>query len=166
MNADDIRLLYAYNAWANALILDKTAGVSEADYFATRPGLSFGSLHGTLLHTLGAEALWYQRWQGESPPAMLSETDLPTFAALRERWRAEEAKQQAYLAKLRDLDIEAPLNYRTTEGNTYTQPLGPLMVHLVNHGTQFRAEAAVALTQIGRSPGDLDFVLFLRQQPA
>ena len=37
------------------------------------------------------------------------------------------------------------------------------MAHLVNHGTQFRAEAAVRLTQLDASPGDIDLIVWLRQ---
>jgi uncharacterized damage-inducible protein DinB len=33
-----------------------------------------------------------------------------------------------------------------------------MLLHLANHGTQHRSEAAILLTQAGRSPGDLDLI--------
>ena len=52
----------------------------------------------------------------------------------------------------------------TQYGEPNAQPLEQLMAHLVNHGTQFPAEAAVRLTQLALSPGDLDLIVYLRER--
>jgi uncharacterized damage-inducible protein DinB len=35
------------------------------------------------------------------------------------------------------------------------------MIHVMNHGTQHRSEAAAILTSFNQSPGDLDFTMYL-----
>jgi uncharacterized damage-inducible protein DinB len=40
-----------------------------------------------------------------------------------------------------------------------------MMWHVLNHSMQHRSEAAVALTGMGRSPGDLDLLEYLDQVP-
>jgi uncharacterized damage-inducible protein DinB len=39
-------------------------------------------------------------------------------------------------------------------------PFWQMLAHVVNHGTQHRAEAAALLTTVSRSPGDLDMIDF------
>jgi uncharacterized damage-inducible protein DinB len=69
----------------------------------------------------------------------------------------------AYLASACDEDMEAEVTYRTARGETFMNRRGHLLTQAINHTTQHRSEVAVALTQLGHSPGDLDFVLYLRQ---
>lgn len=40
-------------------------------------------------------------------------------------------------------------------------PLWDMMWHVVNHSMQHRSEAAMALTALGRSPGDVDLLDYL-----
>ncbi|OGO41682.1 MAG: hypothetical protein A2Z04_04375 [Chloroflexi bacterium RBG_16_57_9] len=160
----DLLTLCAYNYWANARILDTAAKISAAQF--TAPAMfSPGSLRGTLAHTLSAEWIWRMRIQeGISPTAMLHEEDFPTLEAIRARWREEEQVMLGFLASLPDEDLERVVRYTSTGGVPYENQRWHLLMHLLNHGTQHRSEAAAMLTDYGQSPGDIDFIVFLRER--
>jgi uncharacterized damage-inducible protein DinB len=45
-------------------------------------------------------------------------------------------------------------------------PVWQTPAHVVNHGTRHRSEAAVIVTEAGRSPGDLDMIPFAQELAA
>ena len=164
MNKQDIHLLFRYNTWAKARILNAADGLSDEQFVAPAP-FPHGGIRGTLVHALFAEWIWRNRWEGASPAVRLREADFPTFASLRARWEQEDKNLQVFLETLTDERLNAPFEYQTTRGEPMREPvLWPVMVHVVNHGTQHRAEAAALLTDLGRSPGDIDLIVFLREQ--
>ena len=131
--------------------------------FVTPARLSLGILRGALAHALATEIVWRLRCQeGISLSAVPAESEFPTLEALQTRWAEEERKMRGYLAPLTDAALGATLSYKNTRGDQFENVLWHLLTHVVNHGTQFRAEAAVALTEYGRSPGNLDLLAFLR----
>jgi uncharacterized damage-inducible protein DinB len=162
MNKADISTLYDYNYWANERVLAAAANVS-AEQFVAPAGVSHDSLRGALVHVLAAEVVWRKRCQvGISPSTLPAENEYPSLDALIQRWREEETAMRAYLASLSDEALYQTVRYTTTKGVPYQNILWNLLVHVVNHGTQFRAEAAVVLTRYGYSPGDLDMLIFFR----
>lgn len=163
MNREYFTTLYDYNYWANERILGSAESLSDAQFLA-KTSDSHGGLRGTLVHTFSAESVWLARWNGISPTSLASEDDFPNLAALRARWRDEEARMRAFLARLTDADFSRVLEYKNTRGAPFARPLWQMLAHLVNHGTQHRAEAAAILTDLGHSPGDMDFTKFLDER--
>jgi len=164
MHADDLRFLWAYNAWANARVLDAAARVTPERFLAPARA-SHGSLRGALVHTLSAEWVWRQRCElGITPPAHLDERAFPTVAALAGRWDAERAAWGTFLTPLTDAGATRTVAYTTFAGERHADPLWQIVAHVVNHGTQFRAEAGLLLAEHGHSPGDLDLIRFLRER--
>jgi uncharacterized damage-inducible protein DinB len=162
MNKQDIQLLYKYNAWANNRILDTVAKVTDEQFLAPA-SYPHGGLRSTLTHTLFAEWIWRTRWQGESPSRRMKPEDFPTFNALRARWLEEENALNTFIDSLTDKKLNALFQYKTTHGDEKENILWQAMAHVVNHGTQHRSETAAMLTELNRSPGDIDLIMFLRE---
>lgn len=162
MNRDDIEFVFGYHYWATGLVLDAADGVSLEQFTAPSPA-PHGSLRDTLVHALAAEIVWRQRMQeGVSPAALPSFDEVQSPAELRAAWRAHEEVMRAYLTGLTDADLLATFRFRRTGGEELEFPRGQTLAHVVNHATQHRSEAAILLTQYGRSPGDLDMSFYLR----
>ncbi len=162
MEIEYFRTLYDYTYWARDRVLNAAAGMSDDEY--ARPnGFVYGSLRGILMHCLSAETSWLARWQGEAP-VRLSPEELASVEVLAARWHEQETKLRAYLESLADADTGRELVLRRRDGGETRQPLWQLLTQVVNHSTQHRSEAAEALTMVGRSPGDLDFMVYLREQ--
>jgi uncharacterized damage-inducible protein DinB len=176
MKADEIKLFYEYNYWADQRILATCAKVSQEQYIAAT---SFGTLRATVIHILDSEWVWrlgFQKYFVASDtlpenvptaklwePNELTEADLPTLESLQERWQAEEREMRAYLDSLSDQDMYGLLRYQIPGGIVRERILWHCLLHVVNHGTQHRSEAAALLTSYGHSPDGLDFTAFLNK---
>jgi uncharacterized damage-inducible protein DinB len=121
------------------------------------------SLRAILVHMFGSEWLWRSRWQGDHPSALPRVDDFPNLAAIRARWRLEQQQMRAFLAALQEEDLGRVLAYTSLSGEACRVVLWRTMIHLVNHGTQHRSEAAALLTALGHSPGNLDMIVFFPQ---
>lgn len=163
MNTKDIQLLYKYNSWANTRILTAASNVTNEQFIssALHP---HNDLRQTLTHILFAEWLWRNRWMGQPQTTPFLEEEFPTFKALQARWAVEEKALNEFVAALTDEKLNSAFQYKTTKGVAYENILWQIMVHVVNHGTQHRGEVAAILTELGHSPGDIDLVIFLREQ--
>jgi len=164
MKIADILTLFDYNYWASARILRVTLQVTPQEFIATNTS-SHGSLRGTLAHALFAETIWRRRLQGEEMPTGLPQaTDFPTPQALQEAFLAEEARMRDWLSGLNDDDLHKIAHYKSTKGAPFQNTLWHVLAHILNHGTQHRAEAAAMLTDLGHSPGDVDMILYYREK--
>jgi uncharacterized damage-inducible protein DinB len=154
MTIDDIRDLFAYDAWATARLLAVLDGIDPKTWSATQVVDERG-LGGILVHQLGAYQRWRHGLMEDDVVASPEREPLPSPADIAARWAEEWTAMDAFLATRDDAWLE-----RDDEGVRF----GQMLQHLVNHGTQHRAEAAALLTQAGRSPGDLDMIVWLEDR--
>ena len=159
MNLSDIRLMYNYNHWANEKILAKSAEVTP-EQFVAPTNHSWGSLRGTLVHTLDTEYGWRVLCDTSEISFDMNEADFPTIEAVKACWEIETAAWDEYLSRLTDADMNNIIRYTVKEG-TRERVLWHCLYHVVNHWMQHHSEAAHMLTQYGQSPGDLDFSQYI-----
>ncbi len=158
MNANEIRFLYAYDRWATGRLLDVLDG-TEPQLWTGTGVVGERGLGEILVHQLGAAGRWrigFESRGADEGPRPEGEP-LPSIAELRERWHAEWQAVDRWLANLSD-------EFAAYEFDGV--PVWQLLVHVVNHGTQHRSEAALLLTAAGHSPGDLDLVDYADEQAA
>jgi uncharacterized damage-inducible protein DinB len=154
MRVDDLRVLFDYDRWATVRILDRALAVPPFEWSDSNR-IDRRGLGGILVHALGVHERWRCAWQGLLTTTQRELEPLLTPEELRIEWDAEWLALGAFFHGLADEDLDRPVN---------DLPLWQSMAHVINHGTQHRSEAAVLLTRLGLSPGDLDLLVFLEEQ--
>lgn len=160
MRADDLRFLYAYDRWATERVFDAWERLDGSSAAAARI-IGERGLTAIMAHTLGAAERWRAFFAGEPHPGRREDAPRePAPAELRRDWETEWERRGAWLASLDDAAVVALLDDPDDDPDDPMNgiPVWQLMVHVVNHGTQHRSEAASILTNAGASPGDLDLV--------
>ena len=160
MRKADVQHLIDYMYWVNGRLLDAAEHLTTAELTAPTD-VTTRDLRATLVHELDVEWSWRLNLQGKLTDAeedLLAE-DFPDVAAIRERWRNDEAEMRAWLDGLSDEDIVAPVH---SDLSADDRPLWQYVLHIVFHAAQQQADAATLLTLAGHSPGDLGYLEMLR----
>jgi uncharacterized damage-inducible protein DinB len=187
MTPEQARALFDYNAWANHRILDACEALAP-EQFTRDLRSSFGSVQGTLLHILGGEWFWPERWQGRSPsaldvyrqgffpPALVQQwfgtsagelapaEQYPSLSSLRKRWEEVVRNLRQFVAGLSAEGVARVLHYTTTEGHPNSQPFWQMLQHVVNHGTHYRGQVTTLLRQLGAKTVGTDLILYYRER--
>ncbi|MFZ2358245.1 MAG: DinB family protein [Anaerolineae bacterium] len=162
MNKSDVAALIHFNFWADERILAACERVSTDEFTLLHaPDPGWGSLRSILVHTLDAEYGWRCVMQALDEDQILEADDFADVAALKARWDSERAAWFQFSAGLSDERVNQDYGDDPHNGPKLWQTI----LHVLAHGIQHRSEAAAILTGHGQSPGELDFDLFLQENP-
>ncbi len=154
MSVAELRDLFAYDRWATERLFRAIDGIDEATWSRAQV-IDERGLGGILVHMLGAYQRWLHGLLEDGTEHTPERGPLLGPDEVRRQWDTEWPQ----MAGLLDRIDEAWLA-RDDEGVRFDW----MLRHLANHGTQHRAEAAALLTQAGRSPGDLDLIVWLEDR--
>jgi uncharacterized damage-inducible protein DinB len=158
MNRDGLLALYEYDAYANHLVLDGLAQLSE-DEFTHAPSPSRSTLRTLFLHSLLGEAWFLAACQGHK----FEQPDLPTLDDIRHFQSRLEKEHQAYLAALSESDLARDVQIELGE-HPYHLLVWQLLVQAFLHATQHRAELGIVLGQMGHPLPTMDIIVYFMRQ--
>ena len=145
------RSLIAATIWADDKLLAAAGGVSAEQY---------GGLSAQFSHMLGTQRYWHANWTGGS----YEQPELATFAHAREGYAASHAALSSYAAGLTQAEWDRTEQWWLRFGRQERMALGESITQVFCHGVQHRSEIAVTLSSWDRSPGDLDYLTYLKQR--
>ena len=146
-----VETLFRHNAWANAILFERCAALSDAQLDASIIG-AYGSIRDTLIHIANSERSYLQRITTGQPFRWPKAAPAPTIAALQESIHASGNALVVAAPKVQPHDsVEVDW-----EGSPRSVPCAILLTQAINHATEHRAQIMATLTQLGIQPPDLD----------
>lgn len=155
MRHEELGALLDYLFWVRDRVLVATAWLSEGEFRSSETVVT-RDLRATLVHQLEHEWAWRVRLsQGAFPAGDMVPEDYPTLGDLVTHWHREERELRMWFEAVSDGQLAA-----CPPGDENILPLWQYLVYVVTHGLQQYTEAAVLLTRLGHSPGEIGFLGF------
>ncbi len=162
MNADAFRHFYDYHINQNRFIWDTYIVPLTQEQFIQPIGYSIGSIKNHIVHLMSVDNAWFCGLRGEEPSEWLNADDFVDKKAIRDYWDKVEQKMRDYLAGLRDdMLFTKPFPAGEDENLIVWQ----VLIHVVNHGTDHRAQLLRALHDVGAKTGPQDYIFYVYDHP-
>ena len=149
MNADDMRQLYDYHFTVNRRIWERCIVGLTDEQFLRENSYSIGSVRDQTVHMMSVDDRWFCGLRREALPDFLNPLDYPDRERVRHEWDAVEGRMREYLAGLTDGDLQADFEH---------MKVWQVLLHVVNHGTDHRAQLLALLGQLGVVTFPQDFI--------
>lgn len=159
MNADDFRYFYNYHFAQNREIWDRYIVPLSQEQFVQPVAYSMGSVRNQMVHLMNVDNAWFSDLRGVTIEDYTAAPDDRTL--IRAHWDTVEQMMQDYLAQLRD-DM---LHTKPLGGEDKDLLLWQILLHVVNHGTDHRAQVLRAVHDAGVKTGPQDFIFYVYDHP-
>ena len=157
MNAHAFRQFYDYHFTENRTLWDRYVTQLSQEQFTRDVDYSHGSVRDQLVHLISVDDTWFSGLRGEVIPEPLNPADFPGRESIRAHWDIVEQTMRDYLAALRDeMLFDTPL-----DGEDKDLRLWQVLLHVVNHGTDHRAQLLRLLHDLGVKTTSQDYIFYV-----
>lgn len=162
MNADAFRHFFGYHFAENRSLWDTYVVPLSQEAYTQAVDYSHGSVRDQLVHLASVDDAWFSALRGHDVPEWLKPADFDDRATLRAHWDKIEQTMRAYLATLQDeMLTEKPF----PEGEDKDLILWQVLLHVVNHGTDHRAQLLRYLNDLGIKTTSQDYIFYVYENP-
>lgn len=158
MNAAAFRQFFDYQFCENRKIWDNYITQLSRVQFTQGTGYSHGSVRNQVVHMMSVDDTWFSGLRGIEIPEPLDPVTLDDRNVIRTYWYEVEQKMRDYLGNLQD-DM---LNGKPfADGEDKDLILWQVLLHVVNHGTDHRAQLLMSLNDLGLKTTSQDFIFYV-----
>lgn len=158
MTLHELKTLHAYSSWADNRLFDSLEPIPAEQYMKDL-GSSHGGIHGTMVHLVGAQKIWIERFKGESQP-FLTLNPPDSLAALKGVWEKVGYETAKWLGMMTDKKLTGTFSMKNLKGETQTHLFWQAFQHLANHSSYHRGQVVTMMRQLGETPPTTDMILF------
>lgn len=164
MNADAFRHFYEYHFTLNRMIWDQYITQLSVEQFTQPMGYSHASVRDQLAHLMDVDDVWFSELRGVEPLDPPATTVGDDRAIMRAHWDRIEQNVRDYLAALRDdMLFDTPIQEPDEDRDLI---VWQVLLHVVNHGTDHRAQLLRFLNELGIETTSQDYIFFAYERPA
>ena len=163
MNAAAFRHFYDYHFTENRTIWDRYITQLSYEQFTQPVSYSLGSVRDQIVHLMSVEEIWFSELRGVEPAEPFPPATGDDRANIRTHWDRIEQSVRAYLAELPDDRLFAkPIQEPEEDRNLI---VWQVLLHVVNHGTDHRAQLLRLLNDLGVKTVSQDYIFYVYDNP-
>lgn len=137
-----------YNIWANTIFMGWLRQINDEQWnqFAES---SFKSIAETVVHTISAEKIWFERLTEVQNPVFLLSVFKGTKEEALEIWEKTSQNLKSFIETLDETQMQKVLRFVRPDNKTYELEYYQVFAHVFNHSTYHRGQLVTLLRQAG-----------------
>ena len=159
MDADVFRHFYEYHFTENRKVWDRYVIPLSYEQFTQAVDYSHGSVREQIVHLMSVDEMWFSELRGVEPSEPVPPADFDDREIIRAHWDTVEQSMRAYLAELRDeMLFDKPIEEPEEDKDLI---VWQVLLHVVNHGTDHRAQLLRLLADLGVKTTSQDYIFYV-----
>ena len=159
MNANAFRHFYDYHFTENRKIWDAYITTLSYEQFTQNANYSHGSVRDQIVHLMSVDELWFSELRGLEPSGPIPTADFDDRKIIRAHWDNVEQSMRAYLGALQDeMLFDKPIKEPEEDQDLI---VWQVLLHVVNHGTDHRAQILRLLNDLGVKTESQDYIFYV-----